>query len=72
MRGSGALTQRIGASFFIAVYERSIFARPRFDVQNDGLRRVHGESDGLPGLVVDRFGAAQVAPFTSGGIRRPH
>lgn len=45
--------QRIDAPFFIAACARSIIARARFDVQSDGVRLVHGESDGLPGLIVD-------------------
>jgi 23S rRNA (cytosine1962-C5)-methyltransferase len=30
---------------------------------------VHGESDGLPGLIVDRYGDTLVAQFTSCGRR---
>jgi 23S rRNA (cytosine1962-C5)-methyltransferase len=33
-------------------------------------RLVHGEGDGLPGLVVDRFGEVLVAQFTTAGIER--
>ena len=47
--------QRIDASFFIAACQGSIRARARFDVQSDGVRLVHGESDGLPGLIVDQY-----------------
>ncbi len=35
-----------------------------------GLRLVHGESDGLPGLVVDRYGGTLVAQFLSTGAER--
>ncbi len=35
-----------------------------------GLRLVHGESDGLPGLVVDRYGDTLVAQFLSAGTER--
>jgi 23S rRNA (cytosine1962-C5)-methyltransferase len=31
---------------------------------------VHGESDGLPGLIVDRYGDTLVAQFTSSGVER--
>lgn len=34
------------------------------------MRLVHGESDGLPGLVVDRYGDTLVAQFTSAGVER--
>lgn len=34
------------------------------------LRMVHGESDGLPGLVVDRYGDTLVAQFLAAGAER--
>ncbi len=34
------------------------------------MRLVHGESDGLPGLIVDRYGDTLVAQFTSSGVER--
>lgn len=33
----------------------------------DGVRLVHGESDGLPGVIVDRFGEVLVVQLTSAG-----
>ncbi|MCB1886220.1 MAG: class I SAM-dependent methyltransferase [Rhodocyclaceae bacterium] len=33
----------------------------------DGLRLIHGESDGLPGLIVDRYGDVVVIQLTSAG-----
>jgi 23S rRNA G2069 N7-methylase RlmK/C1962 C5-methylase RlmI len=57
--------QRIDASFFVAACARSIRARSLFDIQSDGIRLIHGESDGLPGLVVDRYGDTLVAQFSS-------
>lgn len=62
--------QRIDAAFFTAVVQRSIRARARFDVQSDGMRLIHGESDGLPGLIVDRYGDTLVAQFLSSGAER--
>ena len=62
--------QRIDASFFIAACAYSIRARARFDIQSDGMRLVHGESDGLPGLIVDRYGDTLVAQFTSAGVEK--
>ena len=62
--------QRIDAPFFIAACAASIRARARFDVQSDGMRLIHGESDGLPGLIVDRYGDTLVAQFTSAGVER--
>ena len=62
--------QRIDAPFFIAACALSIRARGRFDIQSDGVRLIHGESDGLPGLIVDRYGDTLVAQFLSAGAER--
>ncbi len=62
--------QRIDAAFLIAVCAQSIRARGRFDIQSNGVRLVHGESDGLPGVIVDRYGDTLVAQFTSAGAER--
>ena len=62
--------QRIDASFFIAAVANSTRARARFDIDSDGMRLIHGESDGLPGLIVDRYGDTLVAQFTSAGVER--
>jgi len=62
--------QRIDAPFFIAACARAISARSLFDIQSNGLRLIHGESDGLPGLVVDRYGDTLVAQFSSCGSER--
>ncbi|NMG33853.1 23S rRNA (cytosine(1962)-C(5))-methyltransferase RlmI [Azoarcus sp. TTM-91] len=34
---------------------------------NDGLRLIHGESDGLPGVIADRYGPVVVLQLTSAG-----
>lgn len=62
--------QRIDAAFLEATIARAIAARQRFDIQSDGLRLVHGESDGLPGLIVDRYGDTLVAQFLASGAER--
>jgi 23S rRNA (cytosine1962-C5)-methyltransferase len=38
--------------------------------RTNALRLVHGESDGLPGLVVDRYADVLVAQFLSAGVER--
>jgi 23S rRNA (cytosine1962-C5)-methyltransferase len=63
-------TQRIDAAFFRLTCARAVSARQRFDIQSDALRLVHGESDGLPGLIVDRYGDTLVAQFLSTGAER--
>ena len=62
--------QRIDAAFFAAACARAIRVRSRFEIRSDGVRLVHGESDGLPGLVVDRYADTLVAQFTSAGAER--
>ena len=62
--------QRIDAAFFSDTCARAIAARSRFDLPSDAMRLVHGESDGLPGLVVDRYGDTLVAQFLAAGVQR--
>ena len=62
--------QRVDESFFIAACTYSIRARGRFDIKSNAMRLIHGESDGLPGLIVDRYGDTLVAQFTSAGVER--
>jgi 23S rRNA (cytosine1962-C5)-methyltransferase len=62
--------QRIDAAFFQAAVARAVRARARLDVPSNGVRLVHGESDGLPGLVVDRYGDTLVAQFGAAGVER--
>ena len=62
--------QRIAPEFFDATCAAAIAARARFDIQSDAMRLVHGESDSLPGLVVDRYGDTLVAQFLSAGAQR--
>jgi 23S rRNA (cytosine1962-C5)-methyltransferase len=63
-------TQRIDAAFFASVCVRAVKARGLFDLQSDGVRVIHGEADGLPGLIVDRYGDTLVAQFLSAGVER--
>ena len=62
--------QRIDAPFFIAACAHSIRARARFDIKSDSMRLIHGDADGLPGLIVDRYGDTLVAQFLSSGAER--
>ncbi|MBV5333943.1 class I SAM-dependent rRNA methyltransferase, partial [bacterium] len=63
-------TQRIDAAFFSAAIAKAVQARTRFLIPSNGMRLIHGESDGLPGLIVDRYGDTLVAQFTSAGVER--
>ena len=62
--------QRIDAAFLASTCARAVRARQRFDLQSDSMRLVHGESDGLPGLIVDRYGDTLVAQFLGAGAER--
>ncbi|MFW5330950.1 class I SAM-dependent rRNA methyltransferase [Hydrogenophaga sp. ZJX-1] len=62
--------QRIDATFFSDTLARAIALRTRLGIQSNGIRLVHGESDGLPGLIVDRYGDTLVAQFTACGVER--
>ncbi|MCF8168166.1 MAG: class I SAM-dependent rRNA methyltransferase, partial [Rhodoferax sp.] len=62
--------QRIDAGLFAATIHSAVQARKRFAIQSDGQRLIHGESDGLPGLVVDRYGDTLVAQFLACGVER--
>ncbi len=48
----------------------SIGRRKRLMGEGDAMRLVHGESDGLPGLVADRFGDTIVVQILSAGAER--
>lgn len=63
-------TDRIDAAFFQARVKAAIDMRPHLGITSNGVRLVHGESDGLPGLVVDRYGDTLVAQFSSAGVER--
>ena len=62
--------QRIDAAFLIANIVRAIGVRAGLGIESDGVRLIHGESDGLPGLIVDRYGDTLVAQFLACGVER--
>ena len=62
--------QRIDDTYLIAKSLYSTWARGRFDIQSNAMRLVHGESDGLPGLIVDRYDDTLVVQFLSAGAER--
>jgi 23S rRNA (cytosine1962-C5)-methyltransferase len=62
--------ERVDAAFFARRIARSIALRARLLIASDGLRLIHGEADGLPGLIVDRYADTLVAQFLSAGTER--
>ena len=62
--------ERIDRDFFQRRIGRALALRARLPVDSDGVRLVHGEADGLPGLIVDRYGDTLSAQFLSAGTER--
>ncbi|HWP17783.1 MAG TPA: class I SAM-dependent rRNA methyltransferase [Burkholderiaceae bacterium] len=62
--------ERIDAAFFERRLRAALDARARMPIASDGVRLVHGEADGLPGLIVDRYGDVLSAQFLSAGTER--
>ena len=54
----GMITQRLRSALEL---RQALFPQPYY-------RLIYGESDGLPGLVVDRYGAVLVAQFNTAGM----
>jgi 23S rRNA (cytosine1962-C5)-methyltransferase len=48
----------------------ALAVRQRLPIASNGVRLIHGEADGLPGLVVDRYGDTLCAQFLSAGVER--
>ncbi len=58
----------IDAEFLRRRVHRAVHARgPLLDGRHSGCRLVHGESDGLPGLIADRYGSVLVVQFLAAG-----
>ena len=61
----------IDGAFFSRRIERAVEQRRTvLDTETDAMRLVHGESDGLPGVVADRYGNTVVLQLTSAGAER--
>ncbi len=67
--------ERIDAAFFTRQVQRAVALRQRLPLASTGVRLVHGEADGLPGVIVDRYGLpggehTLCAQFLSAGAER--
>jgi 23S rRNA (cytosine1962-C5)-methyltransferase len=62
--------ERIDDMFFERRLRAAIDLRARLPIQSSGLRLVHGEADGLPGLIVDRYADTLSAQFLAAGMER--
>jgi 23S rRNA (cytosine1962-C5)-methyltransferase len=62
--------ERIDAAFFEKQVAAAVVTRARLQVPSNGVRLIHGEADGLPGLIVDSYDNTLVAQFLSAGTER--
>lgn len=62
--------ESIDAAFFRRRIAGALTARAGLDKHSSGMRLIHAESDGLPGLVVDRYGEVIVMQVGSAGAER--
>ena len=62
--------ERIDAAFLQRRVQRAVALRQRLPIHSTGVRLVHGEADGLPGLVVDRYADTLSVQFSSAGAER--
>ncbi|WP_245578245.1 class I SAM-dependent rRNA methyltransferase [Desulfomicrobium escambiense] len=59
--------ERIDAEFFLRRIGQSAARRRRLETESDALRLVQSESDGLPGLILDRYAAVLVFQLLTAG-----
>jgi 23S rRNA (cytosine1962-C5)-methyltransferase len=62
--------ERIDHAFMKRRVARALALRARLAPASDGVRLIHGEADGLPGLIVDRYGDVLSAQFLAAGTER--
>ena len=62
--------ERIDAAFFGRRIAQALAIRDRLPIASDAMRLIHGEADGLPGLIVDRYADTLCAQFLSVGVER--
>jgi 23S rRNA (cytosine1962-C5)-methyltransferase len=64
--------EEVDASFFRSRLQKALALREALPAakHTNAMRLVHGESDGLPGLVVDRYADVLVAQFLAAGVER--
>ncbi|MDT8282025.1 MAG: class I SAM-dependent methyltransferase [Gammaproteobacteria bacterium] len=64
--------EKIDADFFLRKISSALAARYdlKLDQRSNGMRLIHGESDGLPGLIVDQYADVLVLQLGSAGAER--
>lgn len=59
--------ERVDAAMIGRRLDAALAYRARLAIDSDGQRLVYGEADGLPGVVVDRYGPVLVLQLTTAG-----
>jgi 23S rRNA (cytosine1962-C5)-methyltransferase len=67
---SFAEDERVDHALMKRRVDAALALRTRLPIDSDGVRLIHGEADGLPGLVVDRYADTLVAQFLAAGTER--
>jgi len=64
--------ENIDADFFQRKIQRALAVRKdlKLNQHTNGMRLIHGESDGLPGLIVDQYANVIVLQLGSAGVER--
>jgi 23S rRNA (cytosine1962-C5)-methyltransferase len=62
--------ERVDHAFFKRRIQAAQDLRARMPIRSNCVRLVHGEADGLPGLIVDRYDDVLSAQFLSAGTER--
>ena len=62
--------ERVDAAFFQRRVAAAVALRQRLGIPSNGVRLIHGEADGLPGLIVDQYNDLLSAQFLSAGTER--
>lgn len=63
-------SQKMGTTFFTERISTALNFRDRLFPEKPFYRLIFGESDGLPGLVIDRFGSVLSVQITTAGIEK--
>ncbi len=64
-------TESVDGAFFERRVRLAVDARrPLLDAQHTACRLIHGESDGLPGVIADRYGDVVVLQLSAAGAER--
>ena len=62
--------ERIDAAFLERRIGAAVALRQRLPIASTGVRLIHGEADGLPGLIVDRYADTLSVQFLAAGVER--